>query len=77
MQSTVEDDLYLKPYEEVKGILDDLIQKIRDKLAKDTGTAGDLTRLLTMKIDVQHHLDSKNIKEIECTWVDPDFVNEQ
>ena len=77
MQRTVEDDLYLQPYVEAKCLLDELIEKIKNKLAKNTGTAGDLTRLINTRIDVQHHLDAGNIKEIECTWVDPEFVNEQ
>lgn len=77
MDFTVEDDLALKPYEEALQEIEETLAKVKQNVEGKTGSTADMARLIDMKINMRKHLEAKNIKEIEVTWVDPEFVNEQ
>jgi methionine aminopeptidase len=75
MVSNIVDDADIDSYREALRIVKEVVDAAKEHLKKDQTSAAEFGKLLNLQLDLQKKVNADNIKEIECTWIDPEFLS--
>ena len=66
-----------QPYQEALEVVRKTLAKLTRHIDNKTGSTADLTRMLRIQIELSKVVDQQNIREIQVTWVRPEWLDEE
>jgi len=73
-EKTEEQDEQLKALQDALKEVEEMIVKVKENLGAKVGTSGDFCKLVEMKVDLRTQISTRSVKEVEVTWVDPEYL---
>jgi hypothetical protein len=66
-----------QPYQEALEVVRKTLAKLNRHIDNKTGSTADLTRMLRIQIELSKVVDQQNIREIQVTWVRPEWLDKE